>query len=193
MRLAIADPPYLGRAARHYGPGANARETFGSGPKRSSTGRRASSYATTEHPDAAEWDDPATHRRLLDELERDFDAYAVAGWPTSLPVYLEHRPDLRVAVWHKTRAVPGGSRIITSWEPVYLRLPDHRLPRAPGMSVRDVLTHHADGQRHTGAKPPAWTRWVLTLLGYDPDRDTVVDLFPGSGAVSTELTQGILT
>lgn len=192
MRLAIADPPYLGRAARHYGIGANTRETFGSGAKRSMTGRRPSAYATTEHPDAAEWDDPATHRRLVDTLERDFDAYAIAAWPTSLPVYLAHRPDLRVAVWHKTRAVPGGTRIITSWEPVFLRLPDRQAPRAAGMSVRDVLTAPPDNRGHVGAKPPAWTRWVLALLDHDFDRDTVVDVFPGSGAVSTELSHKVL-
>jgi hypothetical protein len=43
-----------------------------------------------------------------------------------------------------------------------------------------------------GAKPRAWTRWVLDMLGYDPESDTVDDLFPGSGAVSNELAQGVL-
>lgn len=40
----------------------------------------------------------------------------------------------------------------------------------------------------TGAKPPAVTRWVLDLLGADPD-DEVVDLFPGSGAVAAAAAQ----
>jgi hypothetical protein len=40
-----------------------------------------------------------------------------------------------------------------------------------------------------GAKPPAWTRWVLDALGYDPERDEVVDLFNGSGAVAGALAE----
>jgi len=43
-----------------------------------------------------------------------------------------------------------------------------------------------------GAKPRAWTRWVLDMLGYDPDVDTVDDLFGGSGAVTAEINQGTL-
>jgi hypothetical protein len=33
---------------------------------------------------------------------------------------------------------------------------------------------------------------VLDLLGYDPDTDTVDDLFGGSGAVTAEINQGVL-
>jgi hypothetical protein len=43
-----------------------------------------------------------------------------------------------------------------------------------------------------GAKPQAWTRWVLDMLGYNPETDTVDDLFPGSGAIQKELNQGVL-
>jgi len=43
-----------------------------------------------------------------------------------------------------------------------------------------------------GAKPPAWTRWVLDALTYDPDADEVIDLFPGSGLVAQEVAQQIL-
>ena len=189
MRLAIANPPYLGRAARHYGPGANATQSFGSGSARAATGRRPSAYATTEHPDAAEWDDPDTHRRLIDDLEQSFDGYAIALWRTSLPLYLCHRPDLRIAIWHKPRAVPGGSRLITSWEPIALRIPPGRDRRTPGNGLRDVVTAMTDQSHHTGAKPRAWTRFVLDALGYDEHTDTVVDIFPGSGAVTAELAQ----
>lgn len=34
-----------------------------------------------------------------------------------------------------------------------------------------------------GAKASRWTWWVLDCLGYEPEEDTVVDLFPGSNAV----------
>jgi len=39
-------------------------------------------------------------------------------------------------------------------------------------------------QGFLGSKPPAWTRWVLGLLGYDPATDELTDLFPGSGLVA---------
>jgi hypothetical protein len=48
------------------------------------------------------------------------------------------------------------------------------------------------GRGFAGAKPRAWTRWVLDMLGYDPDEDTVDDLFHGSGAVAAEIAQGVL-
>lgn len=43
-----------------------------------------------------------------------------------------------------------------------------------------------------GAKPAAWTRWVLDALGYDPETDELVDLFPGSGSITAAATQGVL-
>ena len=60
-------------------------------------------------------------------------------------------------------------------------------------SVPDVLRAGVQNRRgFVGAKPPRWTRWVLDLLGYDAETDTVDDLFPGSGAVAAEISQGVL-
>jgi hypothetical protein len=42
---------------------------------------------------------------------------------------------------------------------------------------------------HTGTKPPPFCRWVLDLLGYDPNRDELVDLFPGEGAMTRATAQ----
>lgn len=61
-----------------------------------------------------------------------------------------------------------------------------------GSTTPDVLTAAAPRLDFPGAKPPAWTRWVLDALGYDPDVDELVDLFPGSGAVATAAAQGVL-
>lgn len=58
--------------------------------------------------------------------------------------------------------------------------------------IADVLIAPNVAVLHVGAKPPAWTRWVLGLLGADPFTDEIVDLFPGSGSVSAELNQGML-
>lgn len=43
-----------------------------------------------------------------------------------------------------------------------------------------------------GAKPAAWTRWVLDCLDYDPEVDELHDLFPGSGMVAAAAAQGVL-
>lgn len=43
-----------------------------------------------------------------------------------------------------------------------------------------------------GAKPRPWTRWVLDMLGYDQDADSVDDLFPGSGSVAWEIAQAVI-
>lgn len=192
LRLAIADPPYLGRGERLYGPGAASRSTstFGSGAARRATGRRPSRHGTTEHPRAAEWDDPATHVALVRQLVARYDGWAIAAWPSSLHVYLGAAPpDARVAVWVKGRAVPGGSRIVTSWEPVIVYVPPSRRGRGTGPAMRDVLTATAPQTMHVGAKPAAWTRFVLDLLGYDPDSDELTDLFPGSRAVTRAAAQ----
>lgn len=186
VKLAIADPPYLGRAQRHYGPGASqSRGNFGSGSRRARAGRKPSRYATTEHPEAFLWDIPATHQLLVRELCEKYDGWAVAMWRDSLPTYLAVAPDAaRVAVVEKLRPVPGGSRITTAWEPVLFYVPIERRGRGTGPAVRDLLrlTETPD-TAHVGAKPPSWTRWVLDVLGYDPATDTVDDLFPGSGRV----------
>jgi hypothetical protein len=57
--------------------------------------------------------------------------------------------------------------------------------------VSDVLTANPAGG-FVGAKPPAWTHWVLDALGYDAAADTVADLFPGSGGVARAIAQGRL-
>lgn len=175
MKLAIADPPYLGRAVRWYGEGGRAS---GGGLHRADV-----------HPDAAEWDDPETHRALVRRLEGDFDGWALAASPDSLPLYLAEAPAVRVMVWHKRNAVPSGSRIRACWEPVLISTP--RTSRAFGVPVNDVLDAPAPGGGFAGAKPAAWTRWVLAALGYDPETDEVADLFAGSGSVTAELRQGV--
>ena len=59
------------------------------------------------------------------------------------------------------------------------------------MVVRDWIVAGTSGA-FAGAKPRQWTRWVLDMLGYDPETDTVDDLFHGSGAISAEVAQGVL-
>lgn len=192
MRLAIADPPYLGRGRMLYGKGSNGSSPFHAGTgSYFQHGRKPSVLRTTEHAEAGEWDDPESHRQLVRVLDDQFDGWAVAMSRDSLPVYLGVAPDAWVAVWHRPNAVPGGSHILGSWEPVLVRVPPGRRRQVGRGQVRDVLTASAPKVGHVGAKPEVWTRWVLDMLWYQ-DGDEVVDLFPGSGSVSAAVAQGTL-
>ena len=84
-------------------------------------------------------------------------------------------------------------RIASRWEAVIVYPPaSRRSRRTADAAISDVLRCSPPGGGFAGAKPRQWTRWVLDALGYDPDVDTVVDMFPGSGAVSAEVAQGVL-
>jgi len=171
MRLAIADPPYLGRGRRWYGDG------------RGHAGGRG---RPDRHDEAAHWDDPASHRELVARLERDYDGWAIAASADSLGLYLGCAPDARVLIWHRGNAIPSGARVANQWEPVIARIPPGRTGRAGGPAASDVLTAGiSTKQGFVGAKPTPWTQWVLDVLGYDPEVDELHDLFTGSGAVAT--------
>lgn len=171
MKLAIADPPYLGRSNRWYGDG------------RGSSGGR---HVADHHPDARAWDNAETHRDLIRRLCDEFDGWAIAAAPDSLPVYLGACVGVvpRVMIWHRRNAPPSGSRVGSMWEPVILRIPNGRSAHGTGLTVSDVLDAAAPRQSFAGSKPDAWTRWVLDALGYRPGEDELHDLFNGSGAVA---------
>ena len=192
-RLAIADPPYLGRGALLYGPGANGRPWFDcTGPQREAAGWRRTPVATTEHPDAAQWDDPDTHRQLVHRLTADYDGWAIAAASYSLAVYLPVcPPTVRVCAWVNTTAIPT-RRVSRGWEAVLIQIPPGRVDYGTGPVMRDVLIAAPPKVRHVGAKPDAWVRFVLNLLAYDPDTDTVDDLFPGSGGAAAVIAQGTM-
>ncbi|NLA65719.1 MAG: hypothetical protein GX862_07310 [Leucobacter sp.] len=172
MKLAIADPPYYRRAQRWYG---------------THRGHQNGRGKPDQHPDAATWDQLDTHLELLERLETEFDGWAYAGSPDYLAALAPAIPaHAEIAVWRRGNAIPNGSRIRHLWEFVIVRVPDGRTARGTGLDVDDVLDSGIQTRnRFVGAKPEAWTRWVLALLGHDPGQDEVVDLFPGSGAVLT--------
>lgn len=170
MKLAIADPPYLGRARRWYGEG---------------RGHAAGRGRADQHPDAGTWDSPEAHQRLVADLEEEFDGWAIAMSPDSLGLYLDAAPSsARVACWTRGNAIPSGSRVRSLWEPVLVRVPEERRDHGTGAIIDDVLTAGITPGGFPGRKPEAWTHWVLAMLGYDPVEDELVDVFPGSGAVT---------
>lgn len=178
MKLAIADPPYLGRGERWYGTG-----------RGSYSGRGVADY----HPEAGIYDTRAAHVALVRSLVDEYDGFAIALSPDSLRLYLDECPDdVHVMVWHRRNAPPTGNRVRRCWEPVIIRQPPGRRGRLDGLAVtNDVLDVPAGRPGFAGAKPAPWTRWVLDALGYDPSADELHDLFPGSGAV-TAAADGML-
>lgn len=162
MRFAFADPPYPGRAYL---------------------------YSDVDMPDAEEVD----HAELVERLMADYpDGWALStderGLWTVLPLLAAHRRRLRarVAVWHRTDAMPFGvghprgrdARIGYGYELVVIAG-----GRGRGPSTMDVLATagRVGAARFLGAKPPTYAAWVLRLLGAQPG-DQVDDLYPGSGS-----------
>lgn len=187
MKLAIADPPYPPLfSERRDVPGgplrvtsrSRARRWYGDGPRAASD-----SPVADFHADAGAWDDLSEHRRLIERLVDEFDGFAIATTQDGLDAYRPMPIGAHTGVWYRPTALPGGSRIMNRWEPVIFFVPEERRGRG-GLQVSDVLVANAPRVGFVGAKPPEWTRWVLDMLGYDAGVDELVDLFPGSGAVS---------
>jgi hypothetical protein len=156
MRLAYADPPYLGCCAlyeHHHGD------------------------------DGRCWDDLATHAALIDRLTADYpDGWAMSATSTSLQRILPLcPPGVRVAAWTKPfAAFKRNVRVAYTWEPVILY--GGRVSSADGAPpCRDHVAVPITMRRgFTGAKPEAFCRWVMDMLGCI-DGDQIDDLFPGTG------------
>jgi hypothetical protein len=192
MKLCIADPPYLGRAVQFYGDGSWLMNS-------NASAKIAPAKRPDYHPDAHLWDDPATHEAMVRRLVEEYDGWVIAMVPRNLRHYLQWVPErTRVAVWHIPDVMPTGSHPRRRWESVLVYVPEGRrhVKRVP-MPVGDVLTCSQQSGTYrpdafAGQKPRQWTRWVLDMLGYDAETDTVDDLFHGSGAVAAETAQGVL-
>ena len=193
MRLCIADPPYLGHAAIWYGSGMHVSKLS---PEFGGTARISGVKPADHHPDAARWDIIDTHLAMVERLISDYDGWAIAMAHDNLRAYLPLIPasvPIRVGIWNKPQNLPGGARVLNTYEPVIVRIPEGRRA-STGCAIfpRDSVTISRINNGFPGAKPPTWTRWVLDMLGYDPEIDTVDDLFAGSGAVAAEIAQGVL-
>lgn len=174
LKFCIADPPYLGRAVRWYGEG-GCGVGYGKGQ-------------ADNHEQAGIWDDPKTHQQLVNDLNQNYDGWAIAMSVHSLSTYLQvvetdSRNGIRVCVWHKPSAVPSGNRINNVWEPILVKVPKTRRGwQSKCVKTTDVLTVNPPRNNFIGAKPKEWTEWVLDLMGCR-EGDVVDDLFKGSGAV----------
>lgn len=156
MRVAYADPPYLGLAKIYAG----------------------------QHPDAMLWDDPETHARLIERLESDFDGWALSLHERSLRTILPMTADhVRVMAWCKSWCSfkPGFKQAHHAWEPVLVKPARPIERRLHG--IRDyAVTPIARKTGFIGAKPEQFCFWLFEVLNVN-SADEFVDLFPGSGAV----------
>jgi hypothetical protein len=130
------------------------------------------------------------HARLIAELvERFPDGWALSTSAEALPDVLALCPrGVRVCAWVKAARVVPSYRPAKAWEPVIvaggrpLRVADRGRRR-----VRDALIARGRFRAFPGAlvgmKPPAFSEWIFRLLGAQTG-DKLVDLFPGSGAVT---------
>lgn len=177
MRFGYADPPYFGLAKKFYGH---------------------------LHPDAADFDRIETHAALVKRLCHEFqDGWAMSLHTPSLKDILPLCPrDCRVMAWVKPFAsFKPGVGVAYAWEPVIVRGGVKRSRQQ--MTIRDWCAVNITLKKgFCGAKPPGFVWWLLDVFNAKPG-DEVVDLFPGSGAVTEAIEkwngwkdqgdQGVLT
>ena len=153
LRFAYADPPYVGRARRHYG----------------------------KHQDyGGEVDHAALIARLESDFDGWALSASMKSLPQLMKLCPD---DVLTMAWVKTNALAAGDRRHYSWEPVIMRPLRHPHDRVwchliaippPGYNLRH---DHVIGE-----KPERFAHWIFDTAGLRPD-DELVDLFPGSGAI----------
>jgi hypothetical protein len=157
MKVAYADPPYLGCGALYK----------------------------ANHPDALDWNKAATHRSLIVRLCDEFpDGWAMSASSPSLKTILPMCPDdCRISPWVKPFAIfKPNVGVAYAWEPIIWRGGRRRTREQD--TVRDWVSANVTLRRGlTGAKPQEFCRWLFALLNLESG-DEFVDLFPGTGVVS---------
>ena len=165
MKFAYADPPYHKMGKKLYGP---------------------------HHPQANIWDDKQTHLNLIQQLTDTYpDGWALSCNPKDLTWILPACPDdCRVAVWTKTWHQIRPTSTQYAWEPVIFRS-IKKDPKRP--MVRDWITGATTRQKGLpGAKPHYFNRWILELLVFNRDEDTLDDLFPGTNGMQLAINEPTL-
>ncbi len=154
IRVAYADPPYPGQAARHY----SGRPDYG-----------------------GEVDHVALIRQLEAEYP---NGWALSSSSVALRDLLPLCPaGVRVGAWVKPFcSFKPGVPVAYAWEPVIWT--GGRRKGRDEDTVRDWVAASITLRRGChGAKPLAFAFWLFSLLGLRAG-DTLADLFPGSGAIT---------
>lgn len=170
MRVAYADPPYPGQSEKHY----------------------------ADHPDYA---GEVDHAELIERMERDYDGWLLHTSSVALRDILPLcPPEARVMGWMKSfAAYKVNIPVAYAWEPVIVKacrkpVVSHRVVSRDWMALTSEETTAWLGEPAvmegitmrrglSGVKPEKVCRWAFEMLGLEPT-DELVDLFPGSGAVT---------
>lgn len=161
MRFAYADPPYL-----HQGK------------------------LYKEHPQAAIWDNPETHKEMTDYFLRAYEGFAVSCSVPSLALYSKLLPTARICCWVKPFAIyKPNVGLAYTWEPVLVQGGRKRTRQEP--TCRDHLSENITLKKGlVGAKPLRFNQWILGLLNWQIG-DLLDDLFPGTGGMAEALRLGV--
>jgi hypothetical protein len=163
MIFAYADPPYIGQSKKHY----------------------------KDHPD---YDGEVDHRELIFNLMKDFpDGWVLSQGSRTLREILNYAHeagaiDVRIGAWVKPWAIYNDKNVAYAWEPILWRGGRKRNWRIRD-TVKDWVMANAvmnreDDPNHTkGTKPDEFCFWIFELLGMEI-QDNLIDLYPGSGAVT---------
>lgn len=154
MKLYIADPPYIGQAKKKYG----------------------------KDPRCAEVD----HADLLRAIHEAGDGWALCAGAdlNSMRTIVPLLPDdVRICSWVKPfAAFKPGVTLAYAWEPVFIKPARKRPKEAP--TCRDWVAANITMKRGlAGAKPERFCFWLFDALGAEPG-DELVDLYPGTGAIT---------
>ena len=157
MKIGYADPPYIGCAHLY---------------------RDQDSYAGE-----------VDHAELIDRLQSDYDGWVLhaAATPKSMAVLaplVEQIEGARWMSWVKGfAAFKKNVSVAYAWEPVIVK-PARKPVVSKRLVMRDWIQESITLRKGlTGAKPEAVCHWAFEMVGAHPD-DDLVDLYPGTGAVT---------
>jgi hypothetical protein len=157
VKIAYADPPYPGQAHLYRG-----------------------------HPD---YDGEVDHAALIRNLCMRYDGYCLHTSSPALADVLavfQTMPDEmpRVMAWVKSfAAFKRNVSVAYAWEPVLVKAARKPVVKQ-WMTYRDWYSAKITLERGLpGAKPESVCFWLFEVMGCEPD-DELVDLFPGTGAVT---------
>jgi hypothetical protein len=157
LKMAYADPPYLGCAKILYGE---------------------------YHRRAGDYDKLVTHIKLVKKLMREYpDGWALSLLTSTLPLLWPYFPKkIHIGAWVK-RYGPFKKNVNPAyfWEPVVFY---GGRPRGDKKKyIYDwVCAQVVTGPFFPGRKPDEFSFWVFEMLGMEAG-DKFIDLFPGSKAV----------
>ena len=154
MRLAYADPPYVGQAKKRYGKEA------------SYAGEVDHAALFLQLVEYDGWALSASSPSLHFLFKLAPSDVRVAAWVKPFAIF---KPGVNPAY---------------AWEPVLFKPARSGKARTGGPTIRDWVSANITLKRGLcGVKPEAFCLWLFDLLGAESG-DTLDDLFPGTGAVS---------